>query len=323
MVMRRRDLAVVFAIGFGFGARIAAAAPPVSIVGLSPDPTEFIPEYLGGPLHDTLQSIGWQEGRDYTFRARSTGGEIEGLPAAARELVAYTPQVILGFGEQAIRAAQQATKTIPIVGLADDMVGSGLVASMAHPGGNTTGISILAGELDAKRLQLLHELVPPPVKMAALADPATASTRSQVEDTARRLGRDLVFVTAANHDDALAAIRRMVAEGVGALNICSSPVLYAARAEIFDLVAALRLPTIYLAPEAAQEGGLVAYGAPLSTCYRQLVALAIKILKGAKPADLPVEQPTKFELIVNLKTAKALGLTMPPIPLAQADEVIE
>jgi putative ABC transport system substrate-binding protein len=240
-----------------------------------------------------------------------------------RDLVSREPRVFLAFGDAALAAARQATTTIPIVGLTDDMVGGGHVASMAHPEGNTTGVSIQAGELDAKRLELLHQLVPAAHRVGALADPTTPWTRHTVETAARQLGLDLDFAVVQTAAEAFTEIRRMAAGGVGALNLCSSASLYAARAQIAELVAQLRLPTMYLAPEAAEEGGLAGYGPPFAACYRQQVELAVKILKGAKPADLPVQQPVKFNLVINMKTARALGLTVPQSLLALADEVIQ
>jgi putative ABC transport system substrate-binding protein len=320
--MRRRDFALTLAAS-ALAGRAAAEAPPALIVGLSPDTTEFAPDYAGTPLRETLLRSGRVEGRDYVFVSRSTHGDNAALPAAARELVARNPRVFLAFGDEAIRAAQAATKTIPIAAIADDMVGSHLVASFARPGGNTTGVSLLASELDAKRLTLLHELVPAAAKIGVLADPTTVSTRAEVERAARELGLDLAFATATTEAEGLGAIRGMAASGAKAVNICASPILYVSRYAFFDLTAQLRLPAIYQAPENAHEGGLVGYGPPFSECYTLLTQQAIKLLDGAKPADLPIEQPTKFELVINLKAAKALGLTVPPLLLARADEVIE
>lgn len=320
--MRRRDVLLAFGAA-AVAARGAGATPPPLIVALSPDPTEFTPEYLLTPFNDVMREHGWETGRDFILMTRSTGGSDEGLPAAARDLVSREPRVFLAFGDAALAAARQATTTIPIVGLTDDMVGGGHVASMAHPEGNTTGVSIQAGELDAKRLELLHQLVPAAHRVGALADPTTPWTRHTVETAARQLGLDLDFAVVQTAAEAFTEIRRMAAGGVGALNLCSSASLYAARAQIAELVAQLRLPTMYLAPEAAEEGGLAGYGPPFAACYRQQVELAVKILKGAKPADLPVQQPVKFNLVINMKTARALGLTVPQSLLALADEVIE
>ena len=327
--MNRRDVTAVLAsvaiAGLHFAGTGALAQParPFVIGGLSPDPSEFTETYFSNPLREVMKTLGWEEGQQYTLLFLSNGGRNEGLAALARQLVARQVDVLAAFGDSAIRAAQQATQTIPIAAIADDMVGSGLVASMARPGGNTTGVSILASELDVKRLELLHELAPQASRIGALADPTTVSTRPQLEAAAGRLGIDLIFFTAENPAQITTAIEKIATARVGALNVLASPILYAARSEIIVATAHLRLPAIFQAPEVSYEGGLIAYGPPLSLCYRQLATLIVKILKGAKPADLPVEQPVKVGLVINLKTAKALDLMIPPALLARADEVIE
>lgn len=261
--MRRRDL--ILGLAAALAPRNApGAGQPMLIAGLSPDPTEFVPQYLGRPLRDVPRVQSWEEGRDYRLAFRSTAGANNGLSAAAAELAAQKPDVFLAFGDEAIRAAQAATGTIPIAAIADDMVASRLVATMPRPGGNTTGISILAGELDGKRIDLLHELLPGAGKIGALADPTTVSTRAGVEDASRRLGRDLVFADADSETAAVTAIRAMAAAGIAGLSVCASPILYAARFELFRVVNTLRLPTVYQAPDVAGEGGLLAYGAPFS-----------------------------------------------------------
>jgi len=320
--MRRRDVLLAFGAA-AVAARRADAAPPPLIVGLSPDPTEFTPEYLLTPMSDVMRTHGWQEGRDYVFVSRSTGGDNTGLPAAARELVARGPQVFLAFGDAAIDAAQAETKTIPIVAIADDMVGGHHVASMARPGGNTTGVSILASELDVKRFHLLHQLVPGVHRIGALAETTEKWSLDQVANAARELGLELDSAIVESGKQALAEIRRMKAGGIGALCTGSGAAVYSVRAQVFDLVTELRLPTMYLSPEQAEQGGLIAYGSRFYECYSRVVELAIKVIKGAKPADLPIEQPTKLELAINMKAAKALGLAVPPLLLAQASEVIE
>jgi len=232
---------------------------------------------------------------------------------------------VLVTGAPTIAEAQAATRTIPMLGMFDDMVASGLVSSLARPGGNLTGISILASELGGKRQEILMELVPASHHMAALADPNTkgsASAEALRTDSAAR-GVELSIYPVSGPEEIIAAIDKAQAAGATALNVLASPILYINRKIILERSAALRLPAIYQWPETAEEGGLVAYGPRFTTVYRQLARQGVELLRGVKPADLPVEQPTEFELVINLKTAKALGLTIPPQILARAGEVIE
>ena len=235
-------------------------------------------------------------------------------------LVAQQADLIIPFGDPAIRAAQRATQTIPIVGMTDDMVGSRLAASLARPGGNTTGVSILASELDVKRLEILHEYVPQARRIAALADPTTISTRTRLASAARDLGLELVWFEAQSPDETSRALAAIAAEAV---NVLASPILNSFRRLTIDQMRDARLPAIYQWPETVEEGGLLGYGPRNLLCYRHLVSLVDKVLRGAKPADLPIEQPSKFELVVNLKTANAIGMTISPTLLLRADNVIE
>jgi putative ABC transport system substrate-binding protein len=245
---------------------------------------------------------------------------------AAAELVQSAPDVLLPAGSTpAIRAAQLATRTIPLVGTADDMVGSGLVPSLAHPGGSLTGISFMATELDGKRLEILMELVPACRHIAALADPAVTGQPQldALRNAAASRGVELSIYQARGAKDIGAAVDTAQAVGATALNVLASPILNASRKIILDRTAAHRLPAMYQWPEAAEEGGLAAYGPSGAAINRMRARQVVKVLRGAKPADIPVEQPTEFELVINLNTAKALGLTIPPAILARADEVIE
>jgi putative ABC transport system substrate-binding protein len=273
-------------------------------------------------LFDELRRAGFVEGRNlvvagWTFRA-------EQFPEMAAELVKAKVDVIVCAGNVAIRTTQKATTTIPIMAITDDMVGSGLVHSLARPDGNTTGVSILASELDVKRLEILHEFVPQARRIAVLADPTTISTRAQLASAARDLGVDLVPFEAQSLDEIGRALDAVAGAKVEAVNVLASPILFANRRIIIDRAAALRLPAIYQWPEIAEEGGLFAYGPRIVQIFRQTFARQlIKVLQGAKPIDLPVEQPTTFELVINLKTARAIGLSVPPTFLNRADEVIE
>ena len=207
--------------------------------------------------------------------------------------------------------------------MTDDMIGSGLAASLARPGGNTTGVSILASELDVKRLEILHEFVPQARRIAVLADPSTISTRTQLTSAARDLGVELVIFEAQNPAEIGRPLDAIALAKFEAVNVLASPQLNAARHLIIERTRNARLPAIYQFPETAEEGGLLSYGPRVLLCFRHVVSLVDKLLRGTKPADLPIEQPSKFELAVNLKTAIAIGMTVPPTLLLRADEVIE
>jgi putative tryptophan/tyrosine transport system substrate-binding protein len=276
-------------------------------------------------FRDGLSRLGFVEGKNLIVDHRPYGTKPEQATALAAALVQSGNEVIVASGSPAIVAAQAATQTIPILGTADDMVASGLVPSLARPGGNLTGISILATELDGKRQEILMDLVPASRRMAALVDPSVTAP-SQLETlrnaTAIR-GVELSIYPVRGPDEIAAAIERAQAAGATALNVLASPILNANRKIILDQSAALRLPAIYQWPETAEEGGLIAYGPRITKLWRRLADQLVMLLRGAKPADLPVEQPTEFELVVNQSTARALGLTIPPAILALADEVTE
>jgi putative tryptophan/tyrosine transport system substrate-binding protein len=273
-----------------------------------------------------LRHHGFTEGQNLTVDYRLFARQIDLVSDYAAELVKTRVDVIAAGGPFAIRAAQEATKTIPILGIADDMIGSGLVHSMAHPDGNTTGISILATELDGKRQEILVEAVPQIRRMATLADtnttPITKLQVLQEAAAARNIALSIHQIT--RGEEIAAAIDMAKGSGATALNVLASPLLFANRQLIIDSVAALGLPAIYEWPEMAEEGGLVAYGPRLIDIYRDLQARQLaQLLRGVKSADIPIEQPTKFELWINLKTAKAMGVTVPEALLVRADKVIE
>jgi putative ABC transport system substrate-binding protein len=275
-------------------------------------------------LFDELRRAGFVEGLNLVVAGRGWAFRSEQFPEMVAELVKAKVDVIVCAGDAAIRAAQQATTTIPIIAMTDDMVGSGLVPSLARPGGNTTGVSVLASELDVKRLEILHEFVPQARRIAVLADPTTISTSAQLASAARDLGVELVPLEARSPDEVGRALDAAAGAKVEALNVLASPLLFANRRIIIERAAALRLPAMYQWPEIAEDGGLFAYGPRFVQIWRQIFARQlIKLLRGAKPADLPVEQPTVFELVINLKTAQAIGLSVPPTFLNRADEVIE
>jgi putative tryptophan/tyrosine transport system substrate-binding protein len=289
---------------------------------LRPNPKDIV-ETFAEPFRRYMKAIGWEEGRNIRFLFVWADGHSERAPALARELVAQNVDLIMPFGDPAIRAAQNATNAIPIVGMTDDMVGSGLVASLARPGGNTTGVSILASELDVKRLEVLHEFIPQARRIAVLADTTTISTRAQLTSAALKLDVELVRFEVGSPGELARALDSIGAAKVEAVNVLASPLLNLSRLHIIDRMRDARLPAIYQWAETAEDGGLLAYGPRNLLCYRHVVSLVDKVLRGAKPADLPVEQPSKFDLVVNLTTASALGVTIPPTLLLRADEVIE
>jgi putative ABC transport system substrate-binding protein len=274
---------------------------------------------------DELRRLGFIEGQNLTIDWRTYGPGAD-LVSEFEALGKTRPDVIYAGGPLSIRAAQKATTTIPILGIADDMVGMGLVNSLGRPGGNTTGVSILATELNGKRQEILIEALPGLRWMATLADSdnTTVAKLQALQDAAHIRHVELSIHSIAKAEEIVAAIDMAQASGATALNVLASPLLFANRRFIMDRVAALRLPAIYEWPEIAEEGGFVAYGPRLFAIFGELMALQLaKLLRGAKPADLPVLQPIKFELVINLKTAKALGLTVLESFLVRADEVIE
>jgi putative ABC transport system substrate-binding protein len=271
-----------------------------------------------------LRQFGYVEGQNIAIELRHAEGGLRQLPELAAELVRLKVDVITAFGDLAPKVAQQATGTIPIVAICDDIVGAGLVASLARPGGNITGFSLLAPELSAKRLGLLQEFVPGLSRVGALWDPTTGKAQVTIsESAARSLNLKLQILEVRNRNDLAAAFRAARNEQAAALTVFASPVLASLNKEIIDLVAEYRLPAIYQWRESVEAGGLLSYGAVLASMWRQSGVIVAKVLKGAKPMDLPVEQPSKFELTVNAKTAQSLGLVIPPNILLFADQVIE
>jgi len=248
----------------------------------------------------------------------------EQFPAVAAELVKAQVDAILAGGAAAARAAQAATRTIPILTLTDDMVAQGLVASLARPGGNTTGISILATELDSKRQEILMEMVPAGRRMAVLADANTAAPQNMRRYRRRRArGVELAVHLVERPERIGPQIEEARRAGAEALNVLASPILYARRLDIFERTAALRLPAMYQSPEFAEEGGLIGYGPRITQMFRQLARQLAKVLSGEKVSDVPVEQPTTFALAINLQAAKAIGFEVPPSLVLRADKVIE
>jgi putative ABC transport system substrate-binding protein len=303
-------------------ARAQAGTPP-RIGYLTPSPA-------GNPGFDqfrqALREIGYVDGQNIFLEERSAGGELSRLPHLAAELVRMRVDVIVAVANEAIRAAKDATATIPIVMRfsSDDPVMSGFVSSYRRPGGNVTGLTILSPALGAKRLELLKEVIPGLDRIAVLVNPRRASYQlRETQVAARSLGLQLQVVTAQNPGDYPPAFATMIRERARALYVTPDPVFFFHRKLLVDLAAKNRLPALHEWREAVEAGGLMAYGPNLVDLNRRAAHYVDRILKGAKPADLPIEEPTKFELVVNLKTATALGLTIPPSVLLRADEVIE
>jgi putative tryptophan/tyrosine transport system substrate-binding protein len=281
-------------------------------------------------LREGLEEEGYTEGRNIKIEHRYYE-DLEGLKKAVAELVALNVNVIVaGGGTPAVIAAMHATKNIPIVGgnMADP-VSDGLVATLARPGGNVTGNTFLGPELEPKRLQLLREIAPQATHIAVLQHPRVYSEATMrnmlahIEEAARATATEIHVVGASDPNEFDVAFEAMVAARADALIVLPSPMLYTNYRHLVDLAARHRLPTVYVWREAVEVGGLMSYGADIPDLTRRAGKYAAKIRRGAKPSDLPVEQPVKFELAINLKTAKALGLTVPPLLLATADEVIE
>jgi putative tryptophan/tyrosine transport system substrate-binding protein len=303
-------------------AQDAANFPLVAVLRINTPDTV---EPMATLFRAALAALGRVDGRNIRLDYRLAEGHVERFPELARALVAENARVIVALGDPAIRAAQQATHSIPIVAMADDLVASGLISSLARPGGNTTGISILATELDAKKIEILKQMLPAARRFGLLSDPAnTVPARLRaITDRAQVLGIDLQTVDVHGPADIAPAFASFQAGGAEAIDILASPLLFGLRAELGRLSLSYRLPSICQFREAVEAGCLAAYGIKLLEAYTLVAALTDKMLKGTPPGDTPAQQPTKFELVINLKTAEALGLTVPPVLLDQADEVIE
>jgi len=331
-----RGLRLAFSITLALGglfnpvateAQQAAKVPRIGYLALNLAASPHLHEaFLQG-----LRDLGYVEGRNVVIEYRSAEGKLERLPALAAELVALKVDVILAAsGPPGALAAKQATRTLPIVfASVADPVTSGLVTSLARPGGNVTGLSNLNPELVGKCLEQLKQAVPGVSRVAVLWHPGLLGERTEkdmlkgAEGAARALGVRLQFVEARGPADFDRAFSEMTRARAGALTVLTGPMFFNERRRLVDLAAKNRLPAVYPWREFVDAGGLMAYGQNVADMYRRAATYVDRILKGTKPGDLPVEQPTKFELAINLKTAKALGLTIPPSVLGRADHVVE
>jgi putative ABC transport system substrate-binding protein len=331
--MRRRQFIAVLSLALGWPSALQAQQPKkVARVGFLATGSLDAPETRTSleAFRQGLRELGYLEGENIIIEVRAADLKVERFPALANELVGLNVDIIVALNSLSGRAAKQATSTIPIVvPVMGDPVEDGLVASLARPGGNVTGLTFLGPQLVPKRLALLKEALPLATQVAVLWHPHAYGERTMddmVEETktaGKALGLQLRFVAVQDANDLDRAFSAIDAARVNAIIVFPSPMLFNNRRHIVDLSQKLRLPLISMAKEFVQLGGLMSYGADITDFIRRGATYVDKILKGAKPADLPVEQPTKFGLSINLKAAKELGISIPATLLARADEVIE
>ena len=275
---------------------------------------------------DELRAQGFVEGKNLEFVFDGFRFNNEQAAAAVPVIVKAAPDAIVIAGDFIAEKFKEATKSIPLLVMTEDMVAAGFAASLAKPGGNITGISLMSPDLDGKRQDVLIEAVPDATRIAVLADSnvATLAHLKALESSARSAhGKELLVVRAAKADEIVPAVNDASMRGAGGLNVLSSPMLQLNRRAIIERAAELRLPAVYQWPETADEGGLLGYGPSFIDVFRQRARMLVRVLRGAKPAELPIEQPTTFKLSINLKTAKAMGRTIPPGLVLRADKLIE
>jgi putative tryptophan/tyrosine transport system substrate-binding protein len=323
-VNRREFMALLGGAAVAWPIAARGQHPAIPVVGLlwpgdAPPVSPRMESFQQG-----LRASGFIDGQNIAIELRYAQRGPQELAKLAAELVRLKVAVIFASGDLAPKVAQQATETIPIVAISDDMLGAGVVTSLSRPGGNITGLTILSPELSAKRLEILRDIIPGLSRVTALWDPTTgASQVIMTESAALSLNLKLQVLEVRRREDVAEAVRAARGSQAEALNVFSSPFLASLHREIIAFTAEYRLPAIYQWREHAEAGALVSYGPSLAAMWRQSAIIVAKVLKGAKPADLPVEQSAKLELVVNARTAKTLGLTIPPSVLLRADEVIE
>jgi putative tryptophan/tyrosine transport system substrate-binding protein len=314
---------MLFALSFPTNAQ---QPTKVSRIGFLSAPSPSAVSARAEAFRQGLHDLGHVEGQDIAIEYRYAEGKLDRFPALAAELVRLKVDVILTGTSAGTRSAKEATATIPIVMAQDgDPVGNGFVASLARPGGNITGLSSLAPEISGKRLELLKEIGPKFSRVAVFGNsaiPGTAQSLKESELAAGAFGVHLQYLDVRNPKDIETAFSAASKGRADAVLVLASPVFNIQRKQIIDLAVKNRLPVIYYAPEWVQDGGLMSYGVSYTDLYRRAATYVDKILKGTKPADLPVEQPKKFEFIINLNAAKQIGLAIPPNVLARADKVI-
>jgi ABC-type uncharacterized transport system substrate-binding protein len=322
--MRRRDFIKVMGGGAAAWPLAARGQQPQKKVGFLA--TGSMPLYMNA-FHDALQALGWIEGKNVIYEGRYAENRLDRLRQLVGELLRLNVDVIVAGGTPAPLAAKQATTTVPIVmTAAADPLGSGLVASLARPGGNVTGLSLMSADLVGKRLELLNELLPGLSRIAVLWNanhPFSAFVFKETVRAAQTMRIDVQSLEVRSPDDIDSALITATRQNASALIAVEDPLTTDYRQQIADFAVENRLPAIYGLRMFVDAGGLLSYGADLADLYRRAAGYVDKILRGAKPSELPVEQPTKFELVINLKTAMVLSLTIPPTVLTIADEVIE
>jgi putative ABC transport system substrate-binding protein len=320
--MRRRNfLAGIGAVLLPAALRAQQAPPLIGVVRVG----NRADDQFESVFRRDLVRLGWEDGKTYRMQVLFADGNTSRMSALTAELVKAGPKVMVTFGNLGVAAAQAATRDIPIVGMANDLVAAGLVSSMARPGGNTTGVSILAHELDVKRLEVLHEIAPQARKIGLVTDD-NFEIKGQLEKlqaAAPNMGLALTVVHVQTPAEIAPAIAALAAAGVEAVQFTTSPFLNSTRATFIAAMTKMKLPAMFEWPETVEEGGLISYGPRISLCYRHVAVLVNKVLRGAKPADLPIEQPVTFTLAVNTGTARAIGLTLPESMLLRADVVVD
>ena len=309
----------------GVEAQLAGSVPRIGYVVLNSADSG---QHLLAAFRQGLRERGWIDGQNIVIEDRYADGVVDRLRALVAELIRLKVDVIVTTSSATTWAAKDATKSIPIVmAVSADAIGEGLVTSLAHPNENITGMTFLVGpEIAGKQLQLLKELAPATLRVAVLTNPTNrshAALARELQVAAQSLGAQLHVLEARSPDRLDNAFARMARERVGALLVLTDSIFVGQRRRIVDLAARTRLPAMYYQREFVEAGGLISYGASLSDTFRRAATGVDKILRGAKPADIPIQQPTKFELVINLKAAKALGITIPQSLLQRADEVIE
>ncbi|KFG70764.1 ABC transporter substrate-binding protein [Microvirga sp. BSC39] len=324
--MRRREFISLMGVAVGWPLAVRAQQPAVPVIGFLSSRSSDVDASLLTAFHKGLAETGFVEGHNVAVEYRWAKGRYDLLPAMAAELVQKPVAVLVSTGGTvAASAAKAATRTIPVVfTTADDPVKGGLVDSSNQPGGNLTGITARLIEAASKRMELLHELLPMASTIGLLVNPTNPATlieSSEVQVAAR--GQRVVILSASTERDIDLAFEGLKQKRLDALLIAADPFLFARADQLIALAAQEEIPTLYFRSEFAQAGGLISFGSNFADFFRVIGLYAGQILRGAKPAELPVQQPTKFELVINHKTAKALGLTVPPSLLSQADEVIE
>src|SRR5690242_7023583 len=326
--MRRRELVTILGSAALWPLASHAQQPAVPVIGFLSSRSPDESQHVLAAFHTGLGEAGFVEGKNTAVEYRWAFGEYEKLPALAADLVTRNVAVIAAVGgDVSARAAEQATSTIPIVfGAGSDVVKAGLVKSLSKPEGNATGFTLLTNDLEPKRLGLLHDLLPKAELVGVLYDPNFHPAADQLvalEKAAMTIALRLDVLKAGNDNELNTGLQLLRDHRVNALLLTAAPYFDTRRGRIIEFTAANKIPAIYQFREYAVDGGLISYGPRITDSYRQAGAYVGRILKGAKPGDLPVFQPTNFEFVINLKTAKALGLTIPPGLISFADEVIE